>query len=532
MDDAFSGKKDPLMAGEDVWSFISYAHDDNLPTGGGADEEGFVSFLQRMLEVRLRDIGAQEAKLWRDAKRFSNGDPFDAEIEDALKKSAILIVVMSPNWLKRPYCLKELDGFVRLRKTNGVDSVEERIIVVGKQYVARENRPEPLRVQEGFSFFDRDAQNDVSAEKRFFDGGKICDPRFLEARNTLAELLSKRVQRVATGGATGTSLPPDVRIAAPTGRTVYLAKPAADMEQAYGRLALELQGRGYSVVPDVNANIPNTGARDYIDAGLKAAELSIHLVGEKSGFAPDEDDLPRIVKLQLMRARERAGAAPGPIGPKFRRVVWAPKVLETNAADAIAGRDPIEVLSRFDEQGPSDMIEGDVISKFLGSLFQYLAETAERRPLAPAGDGAGEVFLDFNPSDDEAYGLAIASALSDGPISVVIPAAGEPAAETRAFNENKLANCDGVLLCWGAASEVWVRAEADRLNNWRELGRTQQFARCSLAVGPPPAGRKKALNVLFRKNQFDKIVDLSDKDVPMGELLIDIAPPIRVGQPP
>ena len=257
------------MAGEDVWSFISYAHDDNLPTGGGADEEGFVSFLERMLEVQLRDIGAQEAKLWRDAKRFSNGDPFDAEIEDALKKSAILIVVMSPNWLKRPYCLKELDAFVRLRKMNGVDRVEERIIVVGKQYVARENRPEPLRVQEGFSFFDRDAENDVSAEKRFFDGGKICDPRFLKIRDALAELLGKRVQRVVAGGAMGTLVPPDVRIAGPTGRTVYLAKPAADMEQAYGRLALELQGRGYSVVPDVSANIPNTGARDYIDAGTQ-----------------------------------------------------------------------------------------------------------------------------------------------------------------------------------------------------------------------------------------------------------------------
>jgi hypothetical protein len=68
------------MAGEDVWSFISYAHDDNLPTGGGQDEEGFVSFLQRMLEVKLRDLGAQEAKLWRDAKRFSGGDPYDVAV--------------------------------------------------------------------------------------------------------------------------------------------------------------------------------------------------------------------------------------------------------------------------------------------------------------------------------------------------------------------------------------------------------------------------------------------------------------------
>lgn len=516
------------MAAQDVWSFISYAHDDNLPTGGGQDEEGFVSFLQRMLEIKLKDLGSQEAKLWRDAKRFSNGDPYDVEIEDALKKSALLIVVLSRNWLKRPYCLKEFNEFVRLRSSEKI-AVEERIVVVSKQYVPREQRPAPLQVQEGFSFFDRDSQNDVDAEKPFFDLGAACDKRFFEVRTDVAIHLQKRAQRIGAGGGTGTSLSPDVAVAAPTGRTVYLAKPALDMEQAYNRLALELQGRGYNVVPDVSLNIPNAAARDYVDKAVKASELSIHLVGEKSGFAPD-DDLPRIVKLQLMQAREHAATAQDGNGAKFRRVVWAPKVLEAavGVGPAIGERDPIEVLSRFDQQSPSDMIEGDVISKFLESLFQYLEETARTRERQPLEDG--EVFLDFNPGADDDFGLAIASALTDRPISVVVPVAGE-APDARAFNQNKLINCKGVMLCWGAASEVWVRAEADRLHNWGALGRDKEFARCSLVVGPPPAGRKKALNVLFRKNQFDHIVDLSDKGVPTGEMLIDVAPPGAAASP-
>ena len=183
------------MAGEHVWSFISYAHDDNLPTGGGQDEEGFVSFLQRMLEVKLRDLGAQEAKLWRDAKRFSGGDPYDVEIEDALKKSALLVVVMSRNWLKRPYCLKELEEFIGFRRSNGIAAVEERIVVVAKQYLPKEQRPAPLQVQEGFAFFDRDRQNDVEAEKAFFDLGKACDSRFFEVRNALAAHLQRRIPR-------------------------------------------------------------------------------------------------------------------------------------------------------------------------------------------------------------------------------------------------------------------------------------------------------------------------------------------------
>ena len=520
------------MAGDDVWTFISYAHDDNLPTGGGQDEEGFVSFLQRMLDVKLKDLGAPEAKLWRDAKRFSDGDPYDVAIEDALKKSALLIVVMSKNWLSRPYCQKELQDFIQYRQS-AVANIEERIVVVGKRYVPKESWPAPLRVQVGFAFFDRDAQDDVGGEKPLFNLGKVISNRFFEVRDGLAIHLQKRVQRISAGLGTGTTIPPSVKIAAANDRIVYLSKPAADMEQAYNRLVLELQGRGYSVVPEVSSNIPNSGARDYIEEALRKSELSIHLIGEKPGFAPDDDDAPRIVKLQLRCARARAAAVVDTQHDLFRRIVWAPKVLEASAPTGgpISQRDAIEVLSRFDEQSPSDRIESDVMNKFIESLFQYLAETSPRRARASGAGDDVEIFLDFNPRDDEEYGLALATALNNGPISVVIPVAGEPAAEARNFNRNKLAKCHGVVLCWGHASEVWVRAEADRLNNWQDLGRTQQFAHCSLIVGPPPVPRKNALDLLFRKNQFDKFVNHIDKDAPTGDMLIDLGPSPKATQP-
>jgi TIR domain len=517
---------------DNVWVFLSYAHDDNLPTGGGLEEEGFVSFLQRMLEVKLKDLGSQESKLWRDAKRFGSGDPYDVEIEDALKKSALLLVVMSKNWLSRPYCRKELDDFIRFRQNNGVQNFEERIVVVGKQYVPKDKRPAALQVQEGFAFYERDAEDEVTGVKSFFNLGKSTDDRFFEVRDGLAIHLQKRISRISEGAGTGTTLRPDVSIAAANGRTVYLAKPAADMEQAYNRLALELQGRGYSVTPDVSSNIPNTRAIAYIDDALGKSELSIHLVGEKPGFAPD-DDAPRIVKLQLIRARARAAASVDAGGPRFRRIVWVPKVVEacTPGSAPVSERDPIEVLSRIDEQGRSDMIEGDVLNKFLESLFQYLTQTAPQRAAPSSAGDDVQVFLDFNPRDDEEYGLTLAAALNNSPLSIVIPATGEPAPEARNFNRDKLAKCDGVLLCWGQASEVWVRAEADRLNNWQDLGRTQQFAHRSLIVGPPPALRKKALNLLFQKNQFDKFVDLTEKGAPTGDLLIGLAPARKAAQP-
>ena len=74
-----------------------------------------------------------------------------------------------------------------------------------------------------------------------------------------------------------------------TGRSVFLAKPARDMVQAYDTLVRELVGRSYRVVPDPAADVPRDGSEaiKVIDEALANAELSIHLLGEKAGFAPD-----------------------------------------------------------------------------------------------------------------------------------------------------------------------------------------------------------------------------------------------------
>ena len=50
------------MASEDVWIFLFYAHDDDLTTSASEDEIGFVTFVYRMLDVKLRDLGATRSQ--------------------------------------------------------------------------------------------------------------------------------------------------------------------------------------------------------------------------------------------------------------------------------------------------------------------------------------------------------------------------------------------------------------------------------------------------------------------------------------
>jgi hypothetical protein len=519
---------------DEVWIFVSYAHNDDLQLGDSRDEKGFVTFFHEMLEKKLSDLGATRARIWRDRKRISDGDQFDGKIDDGLKKAQILVVVMSNNWLGRPYCRKELDQFAELTRAAGVDKVGERMVVVGKGHVDRLRRPPLLQTQEGYLFYARDDQNDVADVKPFFKRGEAYDDRFYDRLDNLAAFLQRRVDGIAEGGGNGADMIDDHRIASANGRTIYLAKPAADMEGAYSRLAFELQGKGYSVVPEVNSDIPkNAAVRDYVKNALDKAEVSIHLVGEKRGFVPDEDGLDPIVKLQLAFARDRAARSPDPSGSVFRRIVWAPKILDDSDQPRLTAveRDPLKVLERFDGQLPTDKIDGDILSKFVEFLFQYLTETAPR-PVAgsPSGDKL-EVFLSYHGADEE-YAGAIAAALSESSININIPVP-ESEADARRFNDDLLVKCDAVALCWANASEVWVRSEADKLGDWQALGRKQQFVRRSLIAGPPSAPHKRAqfMKILFHDGQFDNVVDLIEKGTPTSELLTDLAS-VSIGSGP
>ena len=75
------------MSDQDVWIFISYAHDDDQQASASKDEKGFVTFFQEMLKAKLSDLGATRAKIWLDRQRISDGDQFDGLIDDGLKKA-------------------------------------------------------------------------------------------------------------------------------------------------------------------------------------------------------------------------------------------------------------------------------------------------------------------------------------------------------------------------------------------------------------------------------------------------------------
>ncbi|MGH8576663.1 MAG: toll/interleukin-1 receptor domain-containing protein [Gammaproteobacteria bacterium] len=103
--------------------FVSYARADNQGAGGSETGQGWVTTLRHNL---MHAPGA----LWKDVfidHQLEPGDPFDTDLLRKVERSALLLIVLSQNYIGSEWCGKELDHFVR---THGDDRSKPRDVVV------------------------------------------------------------------------------------------------------------------------------------------------------------------------------------------------------------------------------------------------------------------------------------------------------------------------------------------------------------------------------------------------------------------
>jgi hypothetical protein len=504
-----------------VQIFISYARDDDAPPPEAPETGGFVRSLHEQLMFEFKRLGHPRPKLWRDTKRIEKADQFEPRILEAIKASSLLLVVLSKNWMASDWCRRELDAFAA--RWRGDRGMQERVIVAAKRHVDRTRRPSLLQGQDGIAFYTLEEPDDIGIEHEYFTRGKARDRRYYDQIEELGGVLWRRAERVGARPGEQIRAPLDpVRPPppAPNGRTIYVARPATDMQSAYDSVVKELVGRGYAVVPDPATAVPGSSAAlAFIDEHVAKAEISVHLLGEKAGFTP-EDQEP-IVKLQLARAAERersCAETADDVGSRFRRIVWAPKILEEESTATAAERTPAIVLMNFTEPVASDKIVGDNLSKFVIFLKDYLLATEPRKSIPKSAAGGSRVYL-YHSLEDTDYAAELANLLESRQVEALLPAFEGPPGEVDDFNRGQLKTCDAVVVCWAAASEVWARAHASELRDWAVLGRSAKFMYRSVIAGPPPVGRKKDAKRVFPRNEIDVVLDLTSSSHPAPEAL-------------
>lgn len=538
-----------------VQIFISYARKDNRlpPNTSPRDGKGFITALKEYLEHAFDELGAPCPELWLDTRNIDPAQQFDPRLHDAIAKSSILLIVLSPNWMSSAWCQQELKIFAE--RWQGDKRLRERIVVACKRYVDRGKRPSFLQGQQGYDFFEFEGPSESGTQIDFYSWGRPqLATKYEDVIKQLGGYLHRRAQHVDGRAETSQPLsPPPAPEPTPRHpsreRTVFLAKPAPDMVVAYDRLVKELQGDGYTVVPDPQSKIPeDLSATSFVDRELDAAELSVHLLGARLGYAPE--DAEPIARLQLQRARARVGqpvggSDGGPGAPVFRRIIWAPKLLDfshdpetASVPDSIQERDPFAVLAKFEPEGATlaanagdikaagDKVDDSGLNKFVKFVIEHLAKADTGRGDPGKTAEGGTVYVCHAPNDEK-YALEVAKALRDEKIPADIPALDGDPGDLRRFHEQMLLECDAVVLCWGAASEVWARQRARDLN-WRKLGRSAQFASRGVIAGPPPGVRKSLFVKDMPPSEIDLVLDHTQPGKPLADAL---APLIKIVQP-
>lgn len=532
------------MIAKKISIFVSYAGlDDEVPAGTSIDK-GFVTFFREQLKFALCQKGPPRVEVWYDKARIERGEQFNPKIAEGLQDADLLVVVLSRNWLDSKNCQNELEIFADRWKAESLSDRRNRIVVVGRQHIDLDKRPDLLRDQVGYLFYKRNKDDKILEEQPFYDFGKVQSDDYYTTLALLSEYIWRRAKEFQlnigeikepeepaapeAGPAKLVEVAP-ATVSPPNGRSVFLSKPADDMRPAYERLVKELQGKGFSVEPDPDAEMPrNSGALAFIEEALAKSEAAVHLLGEKPGFAPDDANLDRIVKLQLTCAAKRAEAADPNAALPFHRIIWAPKILDDGVGNADdRGRDPFAVLARFDRQLPSDKIVGSVLTHFAEFLLQRLAIAAPQRPAGwhSNPEAVKRIYLYHTESDSE-FAFKLADALHPSAVELIFPAFdGDDNGKLRIHRQN-LDDCDVVAVCWASANEVWAKGAAQELSEWERLRRKQPFSRRAVVAGPPPNNRKskRALSYIFPPTQIDVVVDLVNGTEPTIDVLRELDP--------
>ena len=88
--------------------FLTYAHVDWDAPANREDVQGLVNGLEPQLHAEL---GHRNVEVWRDENGIRWGDDWREKLDDTVKSSAFMIVLLSPGWLKSRVCAWEYDTF-------------------------------------------------------------------------------------------------------------------------------------------------------------------------------------------------------------------------------------------------------------------------------------------------------------------------------------------------------------------------------------------------------------------------------------
>ena len=259
--------------------FISYSHVDDQG-GRDADKPGWVTELSRLLrkelDTKLGKVGACD--IWMD-HRLATGAVLDASLDDKVRASAAMLIVLSPGYLISSWCQREMELFLEQDAKRRAGSTS-RVFVIETDRV---ERPEALEMVLTIPFWAANPDNVEITSRLGYPRPNEDDPDhkpFFNRLNSLIHAVATELKRLKSAGRRQPGKPEH----AGAGKaTIYLARGTDDVDDQYQEVRDYLLQQGFRVVPQ--GDYPQEEAR-YAEAASKdliESALFVQLLGSLPG---------------------------------------------------------------------------------------------------------------------------------------------------------------------------------------------------------------------------------------------------------
>ena len=437
-----------VIPGFDYDMFVSYAHLDNPSFGASA--RGWVDTLVQMLESEVRARGIKGFQAWSDADLAENM-PLTPQLVDKIKRSATLLVIMSPCYLQSDWCKREREQFLSLVSDRVADGC---VFVVEAREVGHSEYPKALSdlvpvvfwVQDPESRTDRPLGMPNPNEEQYY--ARIC---------RISYLIKEQLERLKSHP-TSSTMP-----AAPVsagGATVFVARATEDLEDREDELRSYLTQLGITVLPQ--SRYPQTSAETFETGMLKdlsQSKLYSQLLSTSRGRELDFLPGKRHPCFQYEIARKAGKTV----------FLWRDRNLDITSV-----KDP-------DHLNLLDSARACGIEEFKRAVSD---EALKQPPPPPPVSANVMVFVNADRRDRD-LAKRIGAELKKKGVDCFHPLESGTPEEIRKDLEGNLRDCDGVLLVYGDAGADWIRTQLRQSNKVIRL-RDHPLKGLAVLEGPPP----------------------------------------------
>ena len=424
--------------------FVSYAHLDNQ------GEPAWVTNLVRHLDTEIGPrLGTKDLKIWVD-RELGGNHPLTPEIVQAIRRSATILLIVSPSYVASEWCARERNAFLGFAR----DCVSKgRMFIVRCRDIDPQILPPEFRDLIGFKFWTRDT--DAGGVTRPLGLTDLKEQAYFASVINLADKLAQKLKEIKVARTAGT--PPSATAAT---EHVFLARSTDDMETREAELVSHLTQAGLRILPETWYREDNEQEfRASLQADLQRCSVFVQLLGRLPG----------------RRAKFAEGRRFPAIQHDIVREIGKPILQWRDLAD-----DP----AMIEDEAHRTLLEGARAGGF-EEFKRAVVEATRRKVRTPKPRATNvAVFVNADRSDLE-IARKLSELLAQQGVECYWPIAeGSPEIVRQDLAEN-LKSCDGLVLIYGATEPSWVR---DQLRQGRKIlgQRDRPLAGLAICLGPPP----------------------------------------------